>query len=78
MGRGGRVFVVSTKPDDSGQPDIKKEGKEDFNVNDDYTDFIINARKSLPLKRLREDESDQNHNKLSTKTSFEYLLLYLI
>ena len=53
------MFVVSTKPDDSGQPDIKKEGKEDFNVNDDYTDFIINARKSLPLKRSREDESDQ-------------------
>ena len=46
MGRGGRVFIVSTKPDDLSQPDIKKVGKEDFNVNDDYTDFIINARKS--------------------------------
>ena len=43
-----------------------QEGKEDLNDNDDYddedddyTDLIINARKSLPLKRLREDESDK-------------------
>ena len=61
-----KSFVVSNKPDDSSQPDIKKEGKEDLNDNDDYddddddyTDLIINARKSLPLKRLREDESDK-------------------
>ena len=59
-----KAFVVSTKPDDSSQPDIKKEGDEDLNDNDDYddddyTDLIINARKSLPLKRLREDESDK-------------------
>ena len=53
------MCVVSTKPDDFSQPDIQKEVKEDFNVNNHYMDFIINARKSLPLKRSREDESDQ-------------------